>query len=76
MTFLRTYRRQGPRTRPTRSEVGAFLKSLWVLGVQSRGRRAYWSFFLRSLLFHRRKFAEAMNLAILGHHFRKVAATI
>jgi len=76
MTFLRTYRRQGPKARPTRSEVGAFLKSLWVLGVWSRGRRAYWSFFLRSLLFHRRKFAEAMNLAIIGHHFRKVAATI
>jgi radical SAM superfamily enzyme YgiQ (UPF0313 family) len=76
MTFLRTYRREGPRARPSRTDIGAFLKSLWVLGVRSRGRRAYWSFFLRSLLFHRRKFAEAMNLAILGHHFRKVAATI
>lgn len=75
-TFLREYQRQGPRIRVTRSEFAAFLKSLWVLGVWSRGRRAYWSFLVRSMLLYRRKFAEAMNLAILGHHFRKVAKAL
>ncbi|UCD75666.1 MAG: DUF4070 domain-containing protein, partial [Phycisphaerales bacterium] len=72
-TFLREYRRRGPRISLARGEFAAFLKSLWVLGLRSRGRRAYWSFLIRSLLFRRRKFAEAMNLAILGYHFRKVA---
>jgi radical SAM superfamily enzyme YgiQ (UPF0313 family) len=75
-TFLRRYRKRGPRTTRTRSDVVAFLRSLWVMGIRSRGRRAYWSFFLRSLLFRPRKFGEAMTLAILGHHFRKVAASI
>ncbi|MCH7849395.1 MAG: DUF4070 domain-containing protein, partial [Planctomycetes bacterium] len=53
-----------------------FLRSVWVIGVRSRGRGAYWSFLVRSLLFHRRKFAEAMNLAIVGHHFRRVAEAL
>jgi hypothetical protein len=75
-TFLREYRPQGPRTRPTHGDVAAFFKSLWVLGVRSRGRRAYWSFLMRSLLLHRRKFTEAMSLAILGHHFRRVAESL
>jgi radical SAM superfamily enzyme YgiQ (UPF0313 family) len=75
-TFLREYRPQGPRTRPTYGDVTAFFKSLWVLGVRSRGRAAYWSFLARALLLHRRKFAEAMSLAILGHHFRKIAASL
>jgi radical SAM superfamily enzyme YgiQ (UPF0313 family) len=74
--FLREYQPSGPRTRPTHGDVSAFFKSLWVLGVRSRGRRAYWSFLVRSLLFHRRKFTEAMSLAILGHHFRKVAESL
>ncbi|MHC4804576.1 MAG: DUF4070 domain-containing protein, partial [Planctomycetota bacterium] len=37
---------------------------------------AYWSFLVRLLVFQRRKFAEAMSLAILGHHFRKVAESL
>jgi radical SAM superfamily enzyme YgiQ (UPF0313 family) len=76
LTFLGNYRRGGPKTRPSRSDLMAFLRSLWVLGVRSRGRRAYWSYVLRSLLFHRRRFAEAMNLAILGHHYRRIAAAL
>lgn len=75
-TFLREYRRQGPKIGTTRREFVAFLRSVWVIGVRSRGRGAYWSFLVRSLLFHRRKFAEAMNLAIVGHHFRRVAEAL
>ncbi|MCK4872935.1 MAG: B12-binding domain-containing radical SAM protein [Phycisphaerales bacterium] len=75
-TFLREYRPNGPRTRPTHGNVAAFVRSLWILGVRSRGRHAYWSFLVRSLLLHRHKFAEAMSLAILGHHFRKVAESL
>jgi radical SAM superfamily enzyme YgiQ (UPF0313 family) len=76
MSFLREYQRRGPRTRPTHGDVAACLKSLWVIGVRSRGRCAYWSFLVRLLVFQRRKFAEAMSLAILGHHFRKVAESL
>jgi len=75
-TFLRRYRKRGPRAAKTRTDMLTFVRSLWVIGVRSPGRRAYWSFFFRSLLLRPRKFAEAMSLAVLGHHFRKVAGSI
>jgi hypothetical protein len=46
------------------------------MGICTPGRRAYWKFFARVMLFHRRLFHQAMTLAIMGHHFRRVAATI
>lgn len=73
--FLRQYRVRGPRTARSRADMLAFARSLWMLGVRTRGRRAYWAFFLHSLL-RPRKFPQAMNLAILGHHFRMVAGAI
>lgn len=76
VAFLREYKPAGPRGRIYFREVIALLKSLWVMGVRTRGRREYWKFLTRTLLFHPRKFAEAMSLAIVGHHFRRVAATI
>jgi radical SAM superfamily enzyme YgiQ (UPF0313 family) len=76
LTFLRAYRPSGPKTRIYGREVRAFLASLWVLGVRTRGRIAYWRFFARVVLFHRRAFGEAMGLAIAGHHFRLVAAEL
>jgi hypothetical protein len=55
------------------SNLQAFLKSLWLLGVWHRGRRAYWGLFWWTLLSRPRKFHAAMELAILGHHFRRIA---
>jgi len=75
-TFLRRYRRRGPRIRLQANEILAFLRSLWTMGVRSPGRREYWRFFWKSLLLHPRAFPEAMTLAIVGHHFRKVAAAL
>jgi len=72
-TFLREYRPQGPRERFTCRDVFAFLRSLWVLGVWTRGRRAYWKYLVRAFVLHRKAFAEAMDLAIKGYHFRKIA---
>lgn len=74
--FLRDYRPTGPRTRLHRQEVFAFLRSLWIMGVLSRGRREFWKFLTRALVFHRSKLTEAMTLAITGHHFRRVAASV
>jgi len=76
LTFLREYRPRGPRVHRPWNEVLAFVRSLWIMGVWTRGRREFWKYFTRSLLFHPRTFGEAMYLAILGHHFRKVAAGI
>ena len=76
LTFLRNYRRRGPRMQRPWCEVRAFLYSLWVIGIWTPGRREFWKFFTKSLLFHPRAFGEAMNLAISGYHFRRVAARL
>jgi hypothetical protein len=49
------------------------VKSLWWLGVRNRGRRAYWLLFWGTLLRRPRRFRMAMELAIIGFHFRQVA---
>ena len=76
LTFLREFRQRGPRVSRPWSDVRAFLHSLWVMGVWTRGRREYWKYFVRSLLQHPRNFGEAMSLAIWGYHFRQVASRL
>ncbi len=74
--FLKNYESRGPAHYLSATEVRALFKSFWLLGVRSRGRRAYWTFLAYTLLRHPRKFSEAITLAITGHHFRTVAATL
>lgn len=77
LTFLREYRpRRANSLRPSVRECLAVLRSFWVIGVCTPGRRAYWRFIVRVLLFHRGRLQQALTLAITGHHFRRVAATI
>jgi len=76
LTFLQEYRSAGPRARLSRTDVSAFLKSLWVMGVANSGRREYWKLLTKTLVYHRAAFAEAVGLAITGFHFRKIAASI
>jgi len=72
-TFLEHHRPTGPRLRRSRADLEAFLKSFWLLGIWYRGRRAYWKFFWLTLLSRPRQFRYAIELAILGYHFRRVA---
>jgi len=76
LTFLREYKPQGPRSCPSWCDMKAFIKSLWVMGVWTRGRCEYWKFFTRALVFHARAFPEAMQLAIVGYHFRRIAMSL
>lgn len=74
--FLKTYRPSGGGLRLSRADLEAFLKSFWLLGVWHRGRRAYWWLFWSTLLRRPRKFRTAIELAIVGYHFRRVAAVL
>jgi radical SAM superfamily enzyme YgiQ (UPF0313 family) len=76
LTFLREYRPRGPQMPRPASDIRAVFKSLWIMGVVSRGRREYWKFLTKILVFHRRAFPEAMTLAITGYHFRRIAAAL
>ncbi|MCX8108132.1 MAG: B12-binding domain-containing radical SAM protein [Verrucomicrobiae bacterium] len=73
MTFLREHKPRGPTSPPSWSDIKAFFKSFWVLGVCNRGRRAFWQFCLRTLIERPRQFRHAMELAIMGYHYRRVA---
>jgi radical SAM superfamily enzyme YgiQ (UPF0313 family) len=50
------------------------LKLMFYLGMKEEGRRAYWIFFMRTLVKHPRFFSQAMTFAAFGMHFRKVFA--
>jgi len=74
--FLRALEQRGPAMRISWSDLQAFLKSVWLLGVWHRGRRAYWGLFWWTLLSRPRKLHAAMELSIMGHHFRRIANTL
>ena len=71
--FLSAWRPPRSRARLARSDLRAFAASLWMLGLRSRGRFAFWRLFWSTLLTQPAKFRAAMELAIVGHHFRTVA---
>ena len=76
LTFLENHRPTGPRLRLSPADLQAFFRSTWLLGVRYRGRCAYWRFCLVTLLKRPRQFRVAMELAILGYHFRRVASRL
>ncbi|MFN2371908.1 MAG: B12-binding domain-containing radical SAM protein [Candidatus Krumholzibacteriia bacterium] len=72
--FLESHRARGPRSHVGWRDIRALFGSIWVMGVVCRGRRAYWHFLVTTLVRHPRQIGVAVSLAIMGHHYRAVAA--
>jgi len=73
-TFLKNHRAEkGPRLRLSPADFMAFVKSFWLLGIWYRGRTEYWWFFWGTLFRRPHQFRRAIEFAILGYHFRRVA---
>lgn len=72
-TFFQNHHTTAPSLRLSRADVLAFMKSFWLLGIWYRGRVAYWRFFWGTLLRRPHQFRRAIEFAILGYHFRRVA---
>lgn len=73
-TFLENHKRTtAPRSRLSGADFMAFVKSFWLLGIWYRGRVAYWKFFWGTLIRRPYQFRRAIEFAILGYHFRRVA---
>lgn len=72
-TFLKNHHPSGPGLSLSWPDFKAFLKSFWLLGIWYRGRVAYWRFFWSTLLRRPRHFRRAIEFAIVGYHFRRVA---
>jgi hypothetical protein len=52
--------------------VAAFLRIVFRLGIRDRWRREFWRFLWRVGTQQRDKFAEALRLAAMGYHCRKL----
>jgi radical SAM superfamily enzyme YgiQ (UPF0313 family) len=54
------------------SDVVTLIRIVLALGVRDRARGEFWRYLSRALTRHREKFADAMRLAAVGYHFRKL----
>lgn len=74
-TFLREYRAPKTKTggRIGISDIIAFIKSIYLLGIISKGRFHYWDLIMWTQFRKPRLFPLAIALAIYGYHFNKVA---
>ena len=60
----------------TLTEIKAFFRLLWIIGVLEKGKRYFWKTFVYSLMKYPKKFSLAMTLTVYGYHYRRIAATI
>lgn len=61
-----------PRSSTLRQDLSAFVRIVMRLGVLDGERREFWRFIRTTLASHREQFADAMRLAAMGYHFRKL----
>ena len=65
---------RGPNRRLGTRDFLRMLRSLWVQGVQSTYRGAYWRYILWAVRYHPRKLRFAFLESIYGHHFTQYSA--
>ncbi len=61
-----------PRRNGIASEIVTLSRIVLALGVRDRARGEFWRYLRCALTRHREKFAEAVRLAAMGYHFRKI----
>ena len=71
-TFLRVYTPYESPVTIQLVEIGAFFRSIWLIGCRGTTRKEYWNLFFWTLRNYPQKFALAITFAIYGHHFRTV----
>ncbi|MCB0729953.1 MAG: DUF4070 domain-containing protein [Ignavibacteriae bacterium] len=60
----------------SKTDLKAFLKLIWKLGLNENGKIYFWKLVVVSLFKYPQKFSLAMTLAVYGFHFRKIAALL
>lgn len=74
-TFLRNYR-PTTKSRISRAELKAFIRSMWSIGVVSKARHLYWKLIIKTFLTKIKAFPVAVELAICGLHFERFSQTM
>lgn len=72
ITFLREYRAPRVGVRRDRTNLMAFWRSIFWLGILGSERYHYWRLWAWTLFHRPRLFPQAITMAIYGHHFRRV----
>jgi len=74
-TFIRNYKPTA-KGRINSEDLKAFLKSIWRIGILSKSSLRYWKLLTKTFITKRRAFPVAVELAIYGLHFNRVAQKI
>ena len=69
--FLREYQNPGITEQVSFERILAFLRSLFFIGILGKERFHYWNLLIWTSLRYPRHFPIAVNLSIIGFHFRK-----
>ncbi|NMC53795.1 MAG: B12-binding domain-containing radical SAM protein [Chloroflexi bacterium] len=72
-TFLKEYHLPPVDLHLEPAEIGAFFRSIWLLGIWGPERREYWRLFFWTLFHCPQKFPLAITFSIYGYHFRRVS---
>jgi radical SAM superfamily enzyme YgiQ (UPF0313 family) len=72
-SFLRDYRPSVRGGRLSWRDIKAFLKSLVFIGIFSRSALYYWRLLIKTIILKPKALSMAVELAIQGHHFRKMS---
>ncbi|MFC2124061.1 B12-binding domain-containing radical SAM protein [Bacteroidota bacterium] len=71
-SILRYQKNVHLKSRISWTDLKALIRSMFVLGMFNKGRRAYWRLVIWTLLRKPRAFSLAVRYAIFGYHFRKI----
>ena len=69
--FLAEYKNHGMKEQVSLVRLMAFARSMFVIGVLGKERFHYWNLLIWTSLNHPSHFPTAVNLSIIGFHFRK-----
>ncbi len=69
-TFLKSYK-PTMKGRISISDLKAFLRSTWRIGIFSRSRFRYWGLLSKTFFTKPKAFSTAVELAIIGQHFER-----
>ena len=74
-TFLKQYKPTA-RGKISQEDLKPFIRSIWRIGILSRARIFYWKLLLKTIFTKNKAFPTAVELAIHGLHFEKVAQRV
>jgi len=73
--FIKNYK-PTVKSRLTNTEIKAFVRSIWKIGIVSRSRFLYWRMVIKTSVVKIKALPIAVELSIIGQHFEKITSDI